>query len=110
LDDALALKQILENILSKDFILPLEFLEKVYQNIQNFNYALDEDEFIQDGILKGVIYERGAAISLVYKQEILDEAYFLTSYIKAFYGWLCFFIDKLAHKLELITTSIKELL
>ncbi|MFQ6343074.1 motility associated factor glycosyltransferase family protein, partial [Campylobacter sp. VTCC 70190] len=37
LDDALALKQILENILSKDFILPLEFLEKVYQNIQNFN-------------------------------------------------------------------------
>ncbi|RTJ14605.1 motility accessory factor, partial [Campylobacter jejuni] len=35
LDDALALKQILENILSKDFILPLEFLEKVYQNIEN---------------------------------------------------------------------------
>lgn len=36
LDDALALKQILENILSKDFILPLEFLEKVYQNIEKF--------------------------------------------------------------------------
>ncbi|EDP6426717.1 motility associated factor glycosyltransferase family protein, partial [Campylobacter jejuni] len=34
LDDALALKQILENILSKDFLLPLEFLEKVYQNIE----------------------------------------------------------------------------
>ncbi|MCC2582264.1 motility associated factor glycosyltransferase family protein, partial [Campylobacter coli] len=48
LDDALALKQILENILSKDFILPLEFLEKVYQNIENFNHSLDEDEFIQD--------------------------------------------------------------
>ncbi len=45
LDDALALKQILENILSKDFILPLEFLEKVYQNIENFNHSLDEDEF-----------------------------------------------------------------
>ncbi|EJT0501748.1 motility associated factor glycosyltransferase family protein, partial [Campylobacter jejuni] len=29
LNDALALKQILENILSKDFLLPLEFLEKV---------------------------------------------------------------------------------
>ncbi|WP_072219791.1 motility associated factor glycosyltransferase family protein, partial [Campylobacter coli] len=51
LDDALALKQILENILSKDFLLPLEFLEKVYQNIENFNHSLDEDEFIQDGIL-----------------------------------------------------------
>ncbi|OEZ07100.1 motility associated factor glycosyltransferase family protein, partial [Campylobacter jejuni] len=45
LDDALALKQILENILSKDFLLPLEFLEKVYQNIENFNHSLDEDEF-----------------------------------------------------------------
>ncbi|OEV73075.1 motility accessory factor, partial [Campylobacter coli] len=48
LDDALALKQILENILSKDFLLPLEFLEKVYQNIENFNHSLDTDEFIQD--------------------------------------------------------------
>ncbi|OEW36200.1 MULTISPECIES: motility associated factor glycosyltransferase family protein, partial [Campylobacter] len=48
LNDALILKQILENILSKDFILPLEFLEKVYQNIENFNHSLDEDEFIQD--------------------------------------------------------------
>ncbi|EHC1541136.1 motility associated factor glycosyltransferase family protein, partial [Campylobacter jejuni] len=52
LDDALALKQILENILSKDFLLPLEFLEKVYQNIENFNHSLDTDEFIQDGISK----------------------------------------------------------
>ncbi|ELN1854226.1 motility associated factor glycosyltransferase family protein, partial [Campylobacter coli] len=43
LDDALALKQILENILSKDFLLPLEFLEKVYQNIENFNHSLDTD-------------------------------------------------------------------
>ncbi|EOG5674950.1 6-hydroxymethylpterin diphosphokinase MptE-like protein, partial [Campylobacter jejuni] len=41
LNDALALKQILENILSKDCLLPLEFLEKVYQNIQNFNHYLD---------------------------------------------------------------------
>ncbi|ELZ6436495.1 motility associated factor glycosyltransferase family protein, partial [Campylobacter jejuni] len=74
LDDALALKQILENILSKDFILPLEFLEKVYQNIENFNHSLDEDEFIQDGILKAVIYERGLKISLVYKENIVDNA------------------------------------
>ncbi|EBF5709813.1 motility associated factor glycosyltransferase family protein, partial [Campylobacter coli] len=72
LDDALALKQILENILSKDFILPLEFLEKVYQNIENFNHSLDEDEFIQDGILKAVMYERGLKISLVYKENIVD--------------------------------------
>ncbi|EDP5490934.1 DUF115 domain-containing protein, partial [Campylobacter jejuni] len=53
LNDALALKQILENILSKDFLLPLEFLEKVYQNIENFNHSLDTDEFIQDEVLRG---------------------------------------------------------
>ncbi|EDO8999602.1 DUF115 domain-containing protein, partial [Campylobacter coli] len=80
LDDALALKQILENILSKDFILPLEFLEKVYQNIENFNHSLDEDEFIQDGILKAVMYERGLKISLVYKENIVDNASFITAY------------------------------
>ncbi|EDP3149380.1 DUF115 domain-containing protein, partial [Campylobacter jejuni] len=94
LDDALALKQILENILSKDFILPLEFLEKVYQNIENFNHSLDEDEFIQDGILKAVMYERGLKISLVYKENIVDNASFITAYIKAYDEWLLYFIEK----------------
>ncbi|EHU9324666.1 motility associated factor glycosyltransferase family protein, partial [Campylobacter jejuni] len=88
LDDALALKQILENILSKDFILPLEFLEKVYQNIENFNHSLDTDEFIQDGILKAVMYERGLKTSLVYKENIVDNASFITAYIKAYHEWL----------------------
>ncbi|EFO9589273.1 motility associated factor glycosyltransferase family protein, partial [Campylobacter jejuni] len=94
LDDALALKQILENILSKDFILPLEFLEKVYQNIENFNHSLDEDEFIQDGILKAVMYERGLKISLVYKENIVDNASFITAYIKAYHEWLLYFMEK----------------
>ncbi|RTH73963.1 motility associated factor glycosyltransferase family protein [Campylobacter jejuni] len=98
LDDALALKQILENILSKDFLLPLEFLEKVYQNIENFNHSLDTDEFIQDGILKAVMYERGFKISLVYKENIVDNASFITSYIKAYHEWLLYFIEKLEQK------------
>ncbi|HDZ4267051.1 TPA: motility associated factor glycosyltransferase family protein [Campylobacter jejuni] len=98
LDDALALKQILENILSKDFLLPLEFLEKVYQNIENFNHSLDEDEFIQDGILKAVMYERGLRISLVYKENILVHASFITAYIKAYDEWLLYFMEKLEQK------------
>ncbi|MBJ6739358.1 motility associated factor glycosyltransferase family protein, partial [Campylobacter jejuni] len=98
LDDALALKQILENILSKDFILPLEFLEKVYQNIENFNHSLDEDEFIQDGILKAVMYERGLKISLVYKENIVDNASFISAYIKAYHEWLLYFMEKLEQK------------
>lgn len=100
LDDALALKYILENILSKDFILPLEFLEKVYQNIQNFNHALDEDEFIQDEVLRGIFAYRGKVISDVLKQGILDETQFNLAYIKAFYEWLVCFIEKLEYKYQ----------
>ncbi|EEP3535235.1 motility associated factor glycosyltransferase family protein, partial [Campylobacter jejuni] len=108
LDDALALKQILENILSKDFLLPLEFLEKVYQNIENFNHSLDEDEFIQDGILKAVMYERGLKISLVYKENIVDNASFITAYIKAYHEWLLYFMEKLGQRINIIINSFKE--
>ncbi|EPU9376725.1 6-hydroxymethylpterin diphosphokinase MptE-like protein [Campylobacter coli] len=98
LDDALALKQILENILSKDFILPLEFLEKVYQNIENFNHNLDTDEFIQDEVLRGAFAYRGKLISDVLKLHIKDETHFITAYIKAYHEWLLYFIEKLEQK------------
>ncbi|EHF1083348.1 motility associated factor glycosyltransferase family protein [Campylobacter coli] len=98
LDDALALKQILENILSKDFILPLEFLEKVYQNIENFNHSLDEDEFIQDETLRGAFAYRGKMIADVLKLHIKDETHFITAYIKACHEWLLYFIEKLEQK------------
>ncbi|EJK6278862.1 motility associated factor glycosyltransferase family protein [Campylobacter jejuni] len=109
LKDALALKQILENILSKDFLLPLEFLEKVYQNIENFNHSLDTDEFIQDGILKAVMYERGLRISLVYKENILDHASFISAYIKAYDEWLLYFMEKLEQRINIIINFLKEL-
>ncbi|EKM1091429.1 motility associated factor glycosyltransferase family protein [Campylobacter coli] len=98
LDDALALKQILENILSKDFILPLEFLEKVYQNIENFNHSLDTDEFIQDEVLRGAFAYRGKMIADVLKLHIKDETHFITAYIKAYHEWLLYFIEKLGQK------------
>ncbi|EAK7709998.1 motility associated factor glycosyltransferase family protein [Campylobacter jejuni] len=98
LDDALALKQILENILSKDFILPLEFLEKVYQNIENFNHSLDEDEFIQDETLRGAFAYRGKLISDVLKLHIQDKTHFITAYIKAYHEWLLYFMEKLEQK------------
>ncbi|EDO7609701.1 DUF115 domain-containing protein [Campylobacter coli] len=98
LDDALALKQILENILSKDFILPLEFLEKVYQNIENFNHSLGEDEFIQDEVLRGAFAYRGKMIADVLKLHIKDETHFITAYIKAYHEWLLYFIEKLEQK------------
>ncbi|WP_215475111.1 motility associated factor glycosyltransferase family protein [Campylobacter coli] len=98
LDDALALKQILENILSKDFILPLEFLEKVYQNIENFNHSLDTDEFIQDEVLRGAFAYRGKMIADVLKLHIKDKIHFITAYIKAYHEWLLYFMEKLEQK------------
>ncbi|EJF0246039.1 motility associated factor glycosyltransferase family protein [Campylobacter jejuni] len=108
LDDALALKQILENILSKDFILPLEFLEKVYQNIENFNHSLDEDEFIQDEVLRGAFAYRGKMIADVLKLHIQDKTHFITAYIKAYHEWLLYFIEKLEQKINIIINSLKE--
>ncbi|EAO7276232.1 motility associated factor glycosyltransferase family protein [Campylobacter jejuni] len=98
LNDALALKQILENILSKDFILPLEFLEKVYQNIENFNHSLDTDEFIQDETLRGAFAYRGKMIADVLKLHIQDKTHFITAYIKAYHEWLLYFMEKLEQK------------
>ncbi|EPV4118106.1 6-hydroxymethylpterin diphosphokinase MptE-like protein [Campylobacter jejuni] len=98
LDDALALKQILENILSKDFLLPLEFLEKVYQNIENFNHNLDTDEFIQDETLRGAFAYRGKMIADVLKLHIQDKTHFITAYIKAYHEWLLYFMEKLEQK------------
>ncbi|EAJ0573378.1 motility associated factor glycosyltransferase family protein, partial [Campylobacter jejuni] len=108
LDDALALKQILENILSKDFLLPLEFLEKVYQNIENFNHNLDTDEFIQDEVLRGAFAYRGKMIADVLKLHIKDKIHFITSYIKAYHEWLLYFIEKLGQRINIIINSFKE--
>ncbi|EHD2732685.1 motility associated factor glycosyltransferase family protein [Campylobacter jejuni] len=108
LDDALALKQILENILSKDFLLPLEFLEKVYQNIENFNHSLDKDEFIQDEVLRGAFAYRGKMIADVLKLHIKDKTHFITAYIKAYDEWLLYFIEKLGQRINIIINSFKE--
>ncbi|WP_052839382.1 motility associated factor glycosyltransferase family protein [Campylobacter jejuni] len=83
LDDALALKQI---------------LEKVYQNIENFNHSLDEDEFIQDEVLRGAFAYRGKFIADVLKLHIQDKTHFITAYIKAYHEWLLYFIEKLEQK------------
>ncbi|EOV9308980.1 motility associated factor glycosyltransferase family protein [Campylobacter jejuni] len=109
LNDALALKQILENILSKDFLLPLEFLEKVYQNIENFNHFLDTDEFIQDEVLRGAFAYRGKMIADVLKLHIKDETHFITAYIKAYHEWLLYFMEKLEQRINIIINSFKEL-
>ncbi|EAJ6198866.1 TPA: DUF115 domain-containing protein, partial [Campylobacter coli] len=59
-------------------------------------------------ISKVLIYERGFKINLVYKENILDNASFITAYIKAYHEWLLYFIEKLEQKINIIINSFKE--
>ncbi|EOY2878994.1 hypothetical protein ACP3FY_001782, partial [Campylobacter jejuni] len=52
--------------------------------------------------------ERGFKINLVYKENILDNASFITAYIKAYHEWLLYFIEKLEQKINIIINSLKE--
>ncbi len=55
------------------------------------------------------MYERGLKISLVYKENIVDNASFITAYIKAYDEWLLYFIEKLEQRINIIIDSFKEL-
>ncbi|HEB9430821.1 TPA: DUF115 domain-containing protein, partial [Campylobacter coli] len=59
-------------------------------------------------ILKAVIYKRGFKTSLAYKENILDEAHFITACIKAYNEWLLYFIEKLEQRISIIVKSLKE--
>ncbi|EAC1593582.1 DUF115 domain-containing protein, partial [Campylobacter jejuni] len=60
-------------------------------------------------ILKAVMYERGLKTSLVYKENIVDNASFITAYIKAYHEWLLYFMEKLEQRINIIIDSFKEL-
>ncbi|EDP6757599.1 motility associated factor glycosyltransferase family protein, partial [Campylobacter jejuni] len=60
-------------------------------------------------ILKAAMYERGLKISLVYKENIVDNASFITAYIKAYHEWLLYFMEKLEQRINIIIDSFKEL-
>ncbi len=55
------------------------------------------------------MYERGLKISLVYKENIVDNASFITAYIKAYHEWLLYFMEKLEQKINIIINFPKEL-
>ncbi len=87
----------------------VEFLEKVYQNIENFNHSLDEDEFIQDEVLRGAFAYRGKMIADVLKLHIQDKTHFITAYVKAYDEWLLYFMEKLGQRINIIINSFKEI-
>ncbi|EIY3537938.1 motility associated factor glycosyltransferase family protein [Campylobacter jejuni] len=107
LEDALNLSKALESVLISEKKLPLEFLQKVYNNIDNFNLAILKDEFLQDEVLRGNFSQRGKIISDVLRQHIQDPLEFLWAYIKSYREWLLIFIDKLNNKADSISRIIK---
>ncbi|HEB8389593.1 TPA: motility associated factor glycosyltransferase family protein, partial [Campylobacter jejuni] len=106
LEDALNLSKALESVLISEKKLPLEFLQKVYNNIDNFNLAILKDEFLQDEVLRGNFSQRGKIISDVLRQHIQDPLEFLWVYIKSYREWLLIFIDKLNNKADSISRII----
>ncbi|MBK1964009.1 motility associated factor glycosyltransferase family protein [Campylobacter novaezeelandiae] len=105
LNDAKALKEALDNILSKDIILPLEFLQNVHKNISSFNEILANNEFVQDEALRGNFAYRGYLISCAIR-DTNDEREYLFAYIKAYKEWLKEFLEKLNTKYESILEAL----
>ena len=100
INDANTLKQALITILNSDKDLPLSFLENVYKNIQNFNTSLDNDEYLNDEVLRGMFVNRGYLISNVIKELIQDEKIYLLKYINAYNEFLDILLEKLNEKLN----------
>ncbi|MBK1972426.1 motility associated factor glycosyltransferase family protein [Campylobacter sp. TTU_617] len=102
LNDAKVLKDALDNILSKDIILPLEFLQNVHKNISSFNEILNNSAFLEDSIGKALIFNRGFNMSKVLKMHLNDEREHLYQLILAYKEFLTFFIQNLKTKYEII--------
>ncbi|QWU79732.1 motility accessory factor [Campylobacter novaezeelandiae] len=102
LNDAKTLKEALDNILSKDIILPLEFLQNVHKNISSFNEILNNSAFLEDSIGKALIFNRGFNMSKVLKMHLNDEREYLYHLILAYKNFLEYFIQNLKTKYEIM--------
>ncbi|EAI3178142.1 motility associated factor glycosyltransferase family protein, partial [Campylobacter jejuni] len=51
-------------------------------------------------VLRGAFAYRGKMIADVLRLHIQDKASFISAYIKAYYEWLLYFIEKLEQKYE----------
>ncbi|HEB9340162.1 TPA: motility associated factor glycosyltransferase family protein, partial [Campylobacter coli] len=104
LQDANLLNRVLIGVISVKNPLPLDFLQNIYKSIGDFNSILNDNNFIQDGTLKGVFYYRGSFLSEVIKKDLKDEMHYLLSFIDAYQKWL----EKLIERLEIKIAIIKD--
>ncbi|TKX30545.1 motility associated factor glycosyltransferase family protein [Campylobacter estrildidarum] len=106
LEDAKALHNALETILSSEKNLPLEFLANVYKNIENFDFLLEQIPLIDDGVLRGVLFARGNLLSEVIAKKTNDEQEYLLLFFKAYREWLNLFIEKFSKREAILSALV----
>ncbi|EOH4367619.1 DUF115 domain-containing protein, partial [Campylobacter jejuni] len=66
-----------------------------------FEIFLEENSFLNDGVLKGVIFHKGKLLSEVIVSKIEDEREYLLIYLTFYKQWLEIFIFRLQLKYDI---------
>ncbi|EAI1790971.1 motility associated factor glycosyltransferase family protein [Campylobacter jejuni] len=101
LEHAMRLNDALKMILASDRKLPLDFLKNTYESVSNFESFLEINSFLNNGVLKGVIFHKGKILSEVIISKIEDEKEYLLMYLKSYKQWLEIFIFRLQLKYDI---------
>lgn len=101
LEHAMRLNDVLKMILASDRKLPLDFLKNTYESVSNFESFLEINSFLNNGVLKGVIFHKGKILSEVIISKIEDEKEYLLMYLKSYKQWLEIFIFRLQLKCDI---------
>ncbi|HEF5309217.1 TPA: motility associated factor glycosyltransferase family protein [Campylobacter jejuni] len=101
LEHAMRLNDVLKMILASDRKLPLDFLKNTYESVSKFESFLEINFFLNDGVLKGVIFHKGKLLSEVVISKIEDEEEYLLMYLKSYKRWLEIFIFRLQLKCDI---------
>ncbi|ECK2571663.1 motility associated factor glycosyltransferase family protein [Campylobacter jejuni] len=101
LEHAMRLNDALNIILANDKKLPLDFLKNTYESVNKFESFLEINSFLNDGVLKGVIFHKGKLLSGVIISKIEDEKEYLLMYLKSYKQWLEIFIFRLQLKYDI---------
>lgn len=102
LENAISLNDALNIILANDKKLPIDFLKNTYESIKKFEFFLEENSFLNDGVLKGVVFHKGKLLSEIIISRIKDEREYLLIYLTFYKQWLEIFICRLQLKYNIL--------
>ncbi|EAL3095624.1 DUF115 domain-containing protein, partial [Campylobacter coli] len=70
--------------------------------IKKFEFFLEENSFLNDGVLKGVVFHKGKLLSEIIISKIKDEREYLLIYLTFYKQWLEIFICRLQLKYNIL--------